>query len=183
MAEDVSFKVTDRRGREQERERRGRRQARPRPPRRTERRATRSAPAESPVPRRPEPSPRRVPVDLQGLFVMFASSALVALGEAADPATGERLVDLDQARMPSISCSCCATRPTGIGRSTRVDYWRRCSTTSSFATSGYARESLDLAPVSYPITGRDRELTLPDPDLVHHARAPASGATRRRTVP
>jgi hypothetical protein len=29
---------------------------------------------------------------------MFASSALVSLGEAADPVTGETRVDLDQAR-------------------------------------------------------------------------------------
>jgi hypothetical protein len=29
---------------------------------------------------------------------MFASSALINLGEAADPATGGRLVDLDQAK-------------------------------------------------------------------------------------
>jgi hypothetical protein len=29
---------------------------------------------------------------------MFASSALINLGEAADPGTGERLVDLDQAK-------------------------------------------------------------------------------------
>ena len=36
--------------------------------------------------------------DLQGLFVMLASSALVNLGEAADPETGERVVDLDQAK-------------------------------------------------------------------------------------
>jgi hypothetical protein len=36
--------------------------------------------------------------DLQGLFVMLASSALVNLGEAADPATGERIMDLEQAR-------------------------------------------------------------------------------------
>ena len=36
--------------------------------------------------------------DLQGLFVMLASSALVNLGEAADPATGERMMDLEQAR-------------------------------------------------------------------------------------
>ena len=36
--------------------------------------------------------------DLSGLFAMFASSALIALGEAPDPATGERHPDLDQAR-------------------------------------------------------------------------------------
>src|SRR5262249_56164413 len=36
--------------------------------------------------------------DLQSLLVMFASSALISLGDAADPSTGERHVDLDQAR-------------------------------------------------------------------------------------
>jgi Domain of unknown function (DUF1844) len=36
--------------------------------------------------------------DLSGLFVMLASSALVNLGEAADPASGEQHVDLEQAR-------------------------------------------------------------------------------------
>lgn len=36
--------------------------------------------------------------DLQGLFVMLASTALANLGEAADPETGERVLDLEQAR-------------------------------------------------------------------------------------
>jgi hypothetical protein len=36
--------------------------------------------------------------DLRGVFVMFASSALVNLGEAADPGSGERRVDFAQAR-------------------------------------------------------------------------------------
>jgi Domain of unknown function (DUF1844) len=36
--------------------------------------------------------------DLQSLLIMLASSALMNLGEAADPATGERTVDLEQAR-------------------------------------------------------------------------------------
>lgn len=36
--------------------------------------------------------------DLRGLFIMLASSALVNLGEAADPATGERTLDLEQAK-------------------------------------------------------------------------------------
>jgi len=34
----------------------------------------------------------------QGLFIMLASSALVNLGEAADPETGERVLDLEQAK-------------------------------------------------------------------------------------
>lgn len=51
-----------------------------------------------------EPS-RALPVDLSpagerslaGLFMMLASSAVVALGEAPDPLTGQRQVDLAQA--------------------------------------------------------------------------------------
>ena len=35
---------------------------------------------------------------LSGVFVMFAGWALIALGEAPDPATGERRLDLGQAR-------------------------------------------------------------------------------------
>lgn len=90
MAEEESFKVTDRRGRPRD-----------------------SAPAvtpsvEPPLPAAPEGgAPGRPPEtgraaagkpDLQGLFVMFASSALINLGEAPDPATGERHVDLEQAQ-------------------------------------------------------------------------------------
>ena len=36
--------------------------------------------------------------DLRGLFVMFASSALIALGAAPDPMTGQRSIDLEQAQ-------------------------------------------------------------------------------------
>ncbi len=95
MAEEESFKVTDRRGR-----------------------ASEAGPAEPVAPPSAEPrpsstrAPRAEPVDrsgvsgggetggptLQGLFMMFASSALINLGEAADPVTGERRVDLEQAR-------------------------------------------------------------------------------------
>src|SRR5437867_10099011 len=95
MAEEESFKVTDRRGR-----------------------ASEAGPAGPVAPRSAEPrpssarAPRAEPVDrsgvsgvaeaggptLQGLFMMFASSALINLGEAADPVTGERRVDLEQAR-------------------------------------------------------------------------------------
>src|SRR5437773_2235212 len=42
--------------------------------------------------------PSAVPPDLQQLFIMFTSSALINMGEAADPGSGERHVDLDQAR-------------------------------------------------------------------------------------
>jgi hypothetical protein len=37
-------------------------------------------------------------LDLRSVFAMFAGSALMALGEAADPLTGERHLDLDQAQ-------------------------------------------------------------------------------------
>ena len=54
----------------------------------------------APLPVEPNPAtsagPR--PLDLQGIFVMFATSALMGLGEAADPATRERRIDLEQAR-------------------------------------------------------------------------------------
>jgi hypothetical protein len=43
-------------------------------------------------------APSGIEGDLSGLFVMLASSALVNLGEAADPASGEQHVDLEQAR-------------------------------------------------------------------------------------
>jgi hypothetical protein len=91
MAEDESFKVTDRRGRPREESEQGP-FADPRPsfigppPPRAEGRSVSPTDATSGGP------------DLQGLFVMFASSALISLGEAADPSTGERHVDLDQAR-------------------------------------------------------------------------------------
>ena len=91
MAEDEAFKVTDRR-------------------RRDETEDPVAAPA-SPEPAAPAPpaaepasafqgqaSPPEGGPDLQGLFIMLASSALVNLGEAADPETGERMLDLEQAK-------------------------------------------------------------------------------------
>ena len=63
-----SFKVTDRRGREEE------------PASGREGPAAGSPPAER---------------SLVGLFMMLGSAALIALGEAPDPATGERRRDLD----------------------------------------------------------------------------------------
>ena len=60
--------------------------------------------ASRPAPAAAEP-PQVAPVDLSpagerslaGLFMMLASSAVVALGEAPDPLTGQRQVDLAQA--------------------------------------------------------------------------------------
>ncbi len=93
MAEDESFKVTDRRGRPRdEADADGGRSVNPGPllagptPTEADPRSAPAGPAEHPG------------ADLQSLFVMFASSALISLGEAADPSTGERRVDLEQAR-------------------------------------------------------------------------------------
>ena len=91
MAEDETFKVTDRRRRDE-----------------TDESPTAPAPTDpvAPAPRAaaagaasqgPAPAPQGGP-DLQGLFIMLASSALVNLGEAADPETGERVLDLEQAK-------------------------------------------------------------------------------------
>jgi len=91
MAEDETFKVTDRRHRDDIDE----------------------APAAPPPPDPAAPAPRAAPAGsaspgpaappqggpgLQGLFIMLASSALLNLGETADPETGERVLDLEQAR-------------------------------------------------------------------------------------
>ena len=91
MPEDESFKVTDRRGRPRE-----------------ESEEAPSVDSRTSLTGPPRPGAEARPVsptdaapggpDLQGLFVMFASSAFISLGEAADPSTGERHVDLDQAR-------------------------------------------------------------------------------------
>ncbi|HYR37865.1 MAG TPA: DUF1844 domain-containing protein [Methylomirabilota bacterium] len=92
MADEQPFRVTDRRRRDDAAP------EAPAPPVQPDL----GAPIQSP----PAPSPGSPPSpdapaggpDLQGLFVMLASSALVNLGEAADPATGERMMDLEQAR-------------------------------------------------------------------------------------
>src|SRR5262249_1299126 len=52
----------------------------------------------APVEPDPETSAAPRQLDLQGIFVMFATSALMGLGEAADPVTRERRLDLEQAR-------------------------------------------------------------------------------------
>jgi hypothetical protein len=84
MADEETFKITDRRHRESD----------------DTPRATGTG-----APGAPDPSSRREPSrgeqagpDLSSLFVMFASSALIALGEAPNPETGERGRDLRQAK-------------------------------------------------------------------------------------
>jgi hypothetical protein len=88
MAEDESFKVTDRRHRDSE------------PAPETTSRAASAGPAAPPSASHPPPpsTGESYGPDLSNLFVMFASSALIALGEAPDPTTGKRGVDLAQAR-------------------------------------------------------------------------------------
>ena len=89
MAEDEAFKVTDRRRRDEADETPPAQPA-PGPP-------APSAAPEPAAPRAPDVPPQGGP-DLQGLFIMLASSALMNLGEAADPESGERILDLDQAK-------------------------------------------------------------------------------------
>jgi len=89
MAEEESFKVTDRRHRDDA--------ADPAPPPRTEPTPPPSPPREQSAPPPPGSHDAQGP-ELANLFVMFASSALIALGEAPDPMSGERSIDLTQAR-------------------------------------------------------------------------------------
>jgi hypothetical protein len=101
MAEDESFKVIDRRGREQDAQSSGLGPGLTVPPSTAPGRAAVDPGSVGQEPGRETSEPTasaQGSVDLQGLFVMFASSALINLGEAADPVTGERLVDLDQAK-------------------------------------------------------------------------------------
>jgi hypothetical protein len=83
MEEETGFKVTDRRRRSEEEDR------------------APQAPEAVPAPPPPAASPvgdaAADVLDLRTVFMMFGSSALMGLGEAADPVTGERQVDLDQA--------------------------------------------------------------------------------------
>jgi hypothetical protein len=91
MAEEETFKVTDRRRRDESEET---------PPTAAPtilRGAASGAPSPGPASPGPSASPPAGP-DLQGLFIMLASSALMNLGEAADPETGERVLDLGQAK-------------------------------------------------------------------------------------
>ena len=90
---DETFRVTDRRGRPDEA---GSAEATVRPPEpgpsRPHAEST-TAPAPTPV---EDPTPGIGPLDLQGLFIMFASSGLMGLGAAPDPASGQPRVDLEQ---------------------------------------------------------------------------------------
>jgi hypothetical protein len=88
MAEEESFKITDRRHRDAA--------ADPAPPPRAEPASPPSPPRTASAPS-PEDDDSMGP-DLASLFVMFASSAMIALGEAPDPMSGERAIDLTQAR-------------------------------------------------------------------------------------
>jgi Domain of unknown function (DUF1844) len=74
---DEGFRVTDRRGRSEPPDA----AVPPPPPRATD-----------------EPEPGPAAADLTSLFVMFATSALIALGESPDPVTGRVRKDLAQAR-------------------------------------------------------------------------------------
>lgn len=86
-AEEETFKVTDRRGRAKE-DLDAPRSAEARPS---------SAGAASAEPGPSRAAERRRP-DLQAIFLMFASSALIALGDAVDPVTREQRTDLEQAQ-------------------------------------------------------------------------------------
>lgn len=97
MAEDdEGFKVTDRRG--QPREFLENREPPPAPPPQPV--APPSAPPTPSRALRPEPAAGPSAAeegDLSGLFIMFASSALIGLGAAPDPMTGQQRMDLEQA--------------------------------------------------------------------------------------
>jgi hypothetical protein len=82
-ADEQTFKVTDRRGRVRE-------EIETPPPAESRTPTGRETPSAAPAPGAP---------DLQGIFVMLASSALISLGEVVDPAAGEPHTDLDQARV------------------------------------------------------------------------------------
>jgi Domain of unknown function (DUF1844) len=94
--EEESFKITDRRGRAKENDDRAEPSAPASGPSRLS--TTGALGAEPAPPRGPSAERGGEGVSLQGLFVMLASSALINLGEAADPLTGDKHVDLDQAR-------------------------------------------------------------------------------------
>jgi len=77
MSEEESFKVTDRRGRAE---------------------GTPSGAPSPHDPREPGTPPSSGPSQLSSLFMLFANSALIGLGAVAEPGSGERSPDLEQAR-------------------------------------------------------------------------------------
>lgn len=90
--EEEGFKVTDRRGLEREFTER----QVPPPPPAPPPGATPSASAPPPRPDQRQQPPGEA--DLSGLFVMFATSALIGLGAAPDPVAGTQRVDIEQAQ-------------------------------------------------------------------------------------
>src|SRR5256885_9629389 len=90
---DDTFKVTDRRRRQDDDEPPRPVAAAPEPPPRAQPSAAPSAEPPS-APAEPASGPDR---SLAGLFMMLASSAVVALGDAPDPVTGHRQMGLAQA--------------------------------------------------------------------------------------
>lgn len=77
MSEEETFKVTDRRGRAE------------------------GTPSGAPPPHHPSESaapPSSGASQLSSLFMLFANSALIGLGAVAEPGSGERRPDLEQAR-------------------------------------------------------------------------------------
>ena len=77
MSEEETFKVTDRRGRAE------------------------GTPSGAPPPHHPSESaapPSSGASQLSSLFMLFANSALIGLGAGAEPGSGERRPDLEQAR-------------------------------------------------------------------------------------
>lgn len=95
MPEEETFKVTDRRGRSKESESPGTSAVGSEPAPESPRSPTGDAPSSRPSRSRPAGA---APADLQHLFVMFASSALIHLGEAPDPMTGTTALDLPHAQ-------------------------------------------------------------------------------------
>ena len=91
--EEGAFKVTDRRGRAEEVSPSSSREQ-VAPP--SESRTTESG--GGPTPAGHAGGRGSEGLDLQGIFMMFASSALINMGVAADPVGGERRVDMEQAR-------------------------------------------------------------------------------------
>ncbi len=91
MAEEGGFKVTDRRGGSD-------RVERPEAPPAASAAPPGSIATGPSTEETSRPGPDRAGPDLHSVLMMFASSAVIALGNAPDPMTGERRVDLAQAQ-------------------------------------------------------------------------------------